>query len=139
MPDCLFCKIINKEISANIIYEDDATLAFLDIRPINPGHTLVIPKKHFEHCLKTTDEALSSIMRTIKKITPSILKTVGAESFNIGVNCGRTAGQVIFHTHFHIMPRFSDDGHKLWRSKENITSDTLVALAQSIKNAMETS
>ena len=132
---CLFCKIINKEIPANIVYEDGETLAFLDIRPINPGHTLVIPKKHFEHCLETSDEALGAIMKTIKKVVPAILKAVGAEAFNLGVNCGSVAGQVIFHTHFHIMPRFSGDGHEMWHGKEASKED-LITFAESIKRCI---
>lgn len=132
MPDCLFCKIVNKEIPADIIYEDTDTLAFLDIRPINPGHTLVIPKKHFELCLKTPNETLAAVMRTVKKITPSILKTVGAEAFNLGVNCGRTAGQVIFHTHFHIMPRFPNDGYEMWHGKA-VAKSELDQLTQKVR------
>lgn len=133
MPDCLFCKIIRKEIPANIVHEDEDTLAFLDIRPINPGHTLVIPREHFEHCLLTSDESLAVIMRTIRRITPAILKAVGAEAFNLGVNCGRTAGQVIFHTHFHIMPRFPNDGHEMWHGKEAMNGE-LDQIAQKIRH-----
>lgn len=129
---CLFCKIVRKEIPANIIYENDQVLAFLDIRPVNPGHTLVIPKEHYEHCLETLDDILAEIMKTVKKITPAILRAVGAEAFNLGTNCGRVAGQVVFHTHFHIMPRFPEDGHHLFHGRE-VDHEELQKVAQKIK------
>lgn len=129
---CLFCKIVRKEIPANIIYENDKILAFLDIRPVNPGHTLVIPKEHYEHCLETPDGILAEIMRTVKKITPAILASVGAKAFNLGANCGRLAGQAVFHTHFHIMPRYSEDGHHLFHGRET-PEDELEKIAAKIK------
>lgn len=129
---CLFCKIVRKEISANIIYENDQVLAFLDIRPVNSGHTLVIPKEHYEECLQTPDKVLAEIMKTVKKITPAILHTVGAEAFNLGANCGRLAGQAVFHTHFHIMPRFPDDGHHLFHGRET-PKDELEKIASKIR------
>lgn len=130
--DCLFCKIVRKEIPANIIYQNDKTLAFLDIRPVNPGHTLVIPKKHYEHCLETPDDILAEIMKTVRHLAQAILSAVGAAAFNLGANCGRVAGQAVFHTHFHIMPRFPDDGHHLFHGKE-IAKDELENIALKIR------
>ena len=112
--DCVFCKIINGEIPANKIYEDDKVLAFLDINPVNPGHTLVIPKKHSENLIDTADEDLCAIIKAVKKIAPAIVKTVEAGGFNLGVNNGAAAGQLVNHLHFHIMPRSDNDGLELW-------------------------
>ncbi len=118
MVDCVFCKIIAGELPAHKVYEDDAVLAFLDIHPTNPGHTLVIPKAHHKDFLDTPADLQSKLIQVIGKIAPVVMKAVGAEAFNLGVNNGAVAGQIIFHTHFHIMPRFTADGHKLWHGKD---------------------
>jgi len=114
MTDCIFCKIIAKEIPTEMIYEDDQVIAFLDIKPSAPGHTLVVPKKHSEDLLDADDETLSVAMARIKKIAPAVLSAVGASGFNLGVNTGSSSGQVIFHLHFHIIPRHDADGLKAW-------------------------
>ena len=114
MTDCIFCKIIKGEIPAHKIYEDGGILAFLDINPINPGHTLVIPKTHSENLLEAPDRDLVELIKVVKKIALAVIKGVGADSFNLGLNNGKESGQIIFHTHFHIIPRFSNDGHKPW-------------------------
>ncbi len=116
--ECIFCKIIKGEIPSYKVYEDDKVLAFLDISPVNPGHTLLIPKEHYENTLETPVEILQHMTEVVKKIVPGILKAVDADSWNLGVNNGATAGQVVFHTHWHIMPRFANDGHGLWKGKE---------------------
>lgn len=117
MQDCLFCKIIAGEIPSYKVYEDDKVLAFLDINPVNPGHTLLAPKEHSENTLKVPDALLEHIIVVLKKITPGILKAVGAEACNVGMNTGSIAGQVVMHTHWHIMPRFGNDGHKLFNGR----------------------
>lgn len=117
MEDCLFCKIITGEIPSYKIYEDDDVLAFLDITPVNPGHTLVIPKEHFANLLELPNDLACKIVSVIKKITPAILAGVGAESFNLGLNNGSLAGQLVNHFHWHIMPRFNGDGYELWHGQ----------------------
>lgn len=116
--DCLFCKIINGELPCRKIYEDERVFAFLDIHPVNPGHTLVVPKEHCENILDASPKVLADIVAAVKKIAPAILRGVGSDGFNLGVNNGVIAGQVVGHLHFHIMPRFKDDGHRLWSGKE---------------------
>ncbi|OGY49241.1 MAG: hypothetical protein A3D39_03025 [Candidatus Buchananbacteria bacterium RIFCSPHIGHO2_02_FULL_39_17] len=118
MSDCIFCKIVAGQIPAAKIYEDDKVLAFLDINPINPGHTLVIPKIHFSNLTQTPVEVSQNLIMVIKKISPAIMKGVGAQGFNLGLNNGSIAGQIIFHMHFHLIPRFADDGHKLWSGRQ---------------------
>lgn len=107
MEDCLFCKIVRGEISAEKIYEDTKVIAFLDIAPVNKGHTLVVTKKHYANLLEADENALCEIIKTIKKIAPPIMKTVSSPAFNISVNNGKEAGQCISHLHFHIIPRYS--------------------------------
>ncbi|MFC1612693.1 HIT family protein [Patescibacteria group bacterium] len=133
--DCLFCKIVAGEIPAEKVYENEKILAFMDTTPINPGHILVIPKEHHENLANTPDDLLCDIILTIKKIAPKIQEAVGAEGWNLGVNNGNSAGQVIFHTHFHIMPRFSDDGHTHW-SKKPYKEGELKATAEKIREKL---
>lgn len=117
MENCLFCKIVAGELPSAKIYEDDEVLAFLDINPVNPGHTLVIPKEHYENFSATPNELLAKIMPVIDKIWGAIKEGLGADGFNLGLNNGKAAGQVVSHTHFHVMPRFENDGHHLWAGK----------------------
>lgn len=110
MPDCIFCKIINREIPAGIVYESDTTLAFLDIAPLNQGHTLVIPKHHSETLseLPVNDlkDTIESVQQVVKKLEGS---TLNFKDFNILLANGDDAGQEISHLHFHIIPRSSND------------------------------
>jgi histidine triad (HIT) family protein len=114
MADCVFCKIINKEIPSDIIYEDEKHLAFLDIGPVNPGHTLVITKKHFANMLDIPEDDAKNLIAIVRKLCPAILKATEAHGLNVSMNNGRAAGQLVDHIHFHIIPRFSDDGFKHW-------------------------
>jgi histidine triad (HIT) family protein len=118
MNECIFCKIINKEIPSDIIYEDINTIAILDIKPVNPGHTLIIPKEHSETILDTKEETLKELITITKKITPAILKATNTKAFNININNNKIAGQEVPHLHFHIIPRKENDNLKLWKGKE---------------------
>ena len=109
MSDCIFCKIVSGELPSNKVYEDDDILAFLDINPVNPGHTIVIPKEHGDNFLLQSEETNKKLISVIYSITPSVLKSVNATDCNVTMNCGSSAGQIIFHTHFHIIPRFKND------------------------------
>ncbi len=114
-PDCIFCKIVKGEIPCAKVYENQKYVAFLDITPVNPGHTLVIPKEHYEDLLNTPDSVLDGMLNDSKKIAKAVLKAVGAEGFNLTVNVGPVSGQVVPHLHIHIMPRFPNDGHHLFK------------------------
>ncbi len=133
MSDCIFCKIIKGEISSTKIYEDEKVLAFLDINPINPGHTLIIPKVHSQDLLEVTEDDLISIIKVVNKVVPAVLKGVEAKGFNLGVNNGAVAGQAVNHLHFHIMPRFENDCHKLWSGKPYKEGE-IDEVAEKIKN-----
>jgi len=115
MSNCVFCKIVKKEIPAEIVYEDENTLAFLDITPINPGHVLFIPKEHHENLYDLPDDLLIKMAPLIKKLAIAAKSAVNAEGINLGMNNERPAGQLVNHAHFHIMPRFSNDGFRHWR------------------------
>ena len=114
VEECIFCKIINGEIPADKLYEDEHTFAFLDISPVNKGHTLVIPKAHHKNIFDMPSEVLAETMKTVQKMAKAIKEGVGADGINIGMNNLPAAGQVVFHAHFHIIPRFEGDGFKHW-------------------------
>jgi histidine triad (HIT) family protein len=112
MNDCIFCKIANKEIPANIVYEDDKTIAFLDIHPYNQGHTLVIPKVHSNNFFETTNENLSNLSAVTKKVGAAVEKATNAEGIQIRINTHEAGGQDVFHVHFHIVPKYFNDSEK---------------------------
>lgn len=113
--ECIFCKIVRKEIPSFSVYEDDHSLAFLDINPVSKGHTLLIPKIHSPHLVETEDKVLAGLLPLVKKVAPAIQEAVGAKGFNLHINTQVAAGQVVFHLHLHIIPRFEKDSIKMWR------------------------
>ncbi|MBN1792860.1 HIT family protein [Candidatus Woesearchaeota archaeon] len=116
--DCIFCKIIRGEIPSSKIYEDKDFFAFLDIRPINKGHSLIIPKVHCKGILDFPRAEETDFLEVIKKVAGAVVKAVDADGFNLGMNTGAAAGQIVFHAHMHIIPRFEGDGLKSWPHKE---------------------
>ncbi len=108
---CIFCKIVRKQAPACIIYEDETVMAFLDIRPLNEGHTLVIPKKHYVDIFDIPKEQLSKVHKVAKQVSSAIKKAADSDGISIIQQNGKAAGQEIFHFHVHMVPRF--DGQKL--------------------------
>lgn len=116
MNECIFCKIIKKEIPSYKIYEDEDTYVFLDIAKDVDGHTLVIPKKHYKNILDCDDDILSKVMTTAKKVSSFYVNNCGYEGVNI-INANEEAAQQsVGHLHIHIIPRKSDDGLNTWPS-----------------------
>jgi len=108
--DCIFCKIVAGEIPCTKIYEDEVALAFLDIGPISDGHTLVIPKQHFDKLHDCPPELLGQVSGCLARIACAVIAATGAEAYNVLCNNGRPAGQLVDHVHFHIIPRNTGDG-----------------------------
>ena len=112
--NCIFCKILNKEIPSYKIYEDEYTYAFLDIAKDVDGHTLVIPKKHVVNVLDCDNETLAHVMDSVKKICNHYVDDLGFEGCNILNASGEAAQQTVMHLHFHIIPRKSNDQVDSW-------------------------
>ena len=133
---CIFCKIINKEIPAEIIYEDKKTIAFLDIAPAQKkgGHTLVLPKRHYEIITEIEEKDAKVIMNTLQKLSKALLNF--GEGLNIIQNNKETAGQAVNHIHFHLIPRFSGDGITLekWTAHKYPNEKELKTMADKIKS-----
>jgi len=116
MNNCIFCKIVRGEIPAAKIYEDETTLAFLDIQPVHPGHTLVVSKNTAtKNIFDISPEDWLAVSRTVRKLAGAIEKATAADGINILMNNRAHAGQVIEHPHVHIIPRFANDGFEHWR------------------------
>ena len=108
--DCIFCKIIKGEMPSYTIYQDDKTLAFLDINPNSVGHALVIPKKHVKTIVEMRDEDVEAVFKSVKKVVKAIDAALTPDGLNLVVNQGEVAGQVVQHFHCHVIPRTVGDG-----------------------------
>ena len=129
--DCIFCKIVKGEIPANKVYEDEDFLAFLDINPFNPGHTLVIPKKHYRW-VWDVDNA-GQYFEVVKKIAKVLQKSLEAKYVVSGI-----AGIDVPHAHIHIIPRFENDGHGSWLDPQKIMKmpkEEMERIAEKIKSS----
>jgi len=116
MCSCIFCKIVQRKAPASLIYEDKYVMAFLDIKPLNEGHTLVIPKVHYETIYEVPDEEVAYLYRIVKKVALAVKKGVNAEGISITQHNERAAGQDVFHVHVHVIPRY--EGQKLPRFED---------------------
>jgi len=134
MKECIFCKIVNKEIPATVIYEDSDVLVFMDIGPIIKGHALVIAKKHYNPVTETPDEILTRLHLPAKRIAKAQMNGLGADGVNIMQNNGTAAGQEVPHIHIHVIPRFENDGHHWnWNAKTYENFDEMNELAENVR------
>jgi len=104
MSECIFCKIIQRKAPASIIYEGDQVVAFLSNRPVNVGHTLVLPKKHYENIYGISEEEAGYLFKTTKRLVHAVKEATGIQGMRIVQNNGKDAGQIVFHLHIHIIP-----------------------------------
>lgn len=126
--DCVFCKILKGEIPSAKVYEDELVLVFLDIAPFNFGHAVVVPKDHHHSVTTLPAEYLARILAVAARVAPAIMRVTGAEGFNLFLNNGAVAGQVVPHAHLHILPRFVNDGVIIQAASK--TYDSPVAMQQ---------
>ena len=112
--DCIFCKIIKGEIPSHQAYKDDKVMAFLDILPISPGHTIVVPKRHINDFESLTNEELSAMMQLVKNVGHAMLEGLGAKGYSFFLDNKSAANQHVPHVHFHIVPRVEGDGLERW-------------------------
>lgn len=124
MTNCIFCEIIRGEAPSWKVYEDVFTVALLDIHPVNPYHTLVIPKTHYVNIFDTPVEALSQVMHTVKHVTTLYQQKLGIRNVQIINSSGAQAQQDVFHLHFHIIPRRANDGQNVrWTTHPELRTD----------------
>ena len=108
--ECIFCKIIQKQSPANFVYEDEQVAAFLSNRPVNEGHTLVVPKKHYENIYEIPDQNIAYLFKIVKRTAHAVRDAMAAEGIRVVQNNGCAAGQVIFHFHVHVIPMKPHEG-----------------------------
>ncbi|MBF8970818.1 HIT family protein [Streptococcus sp. NLN76] len=136
--DCLFCKIVAGEIPASKIYEDEHILAFLDISQTTPGHTLIIPKKHYRNILDLDPQVAQDLFGQVPALARRLKNAVGAQGINVLNNSEEAAGQTIFHTHVHLLPRFeTGDGLEIQFQTQEPDFEHLAQLAQKIRETQE--
>ena len=133
MEDCVFCKIASGKIPAAKVYEDSNVMAFLDIMPANKGHCLIVPKKHYETVLEVPDEDLSLLIKTAKKVAKALSLSVGNGAFNLVMNNGKEAGQLVSHAHLHVIPRFKSDRLRLKWSHQKYMENEMKEFQEKIK------
>ncbi|MCW4019290.1 MAG: HIT family protein [Candidatus Bathyarchaeota archaeon] len=133
---CIFCRIVRKQAPVSVVYENEQVLAFMDIRPVSQGHTLIIPKEHYEDIFDTPDELLAVIHKVTKKIAVAVKAATKADGISIIQQNGAAAGQEIFHLHVHVIPRF--EGQKMPRFVDLGVADreTLDETAAKIKQSL---
>ena len=129
---CVFCSIIKGEIPSYKIYEDEKTYAFLDIADDVYGHTLVIPKKHYENLIEMPEDELNNVMVVVKKISKHYIDNCGFDGVNLVNCCGKDAEQSVFHFHMHILPRKCEDGIMVYPILTKLNNDLNV-----VKNELE--
>ena len=134
MEKDVFCKIIDKEIPSYTLYEDEDVLAILDISQVTRGHTLVMPKKHYDNFLATPKDIMHKVMDVAQRIGQAQITILGAKGVNILANCYEAAGQTVMHFHVHVIPRYEDKDGFILEMKENKLPDNLPALCEQIKN-----
>lgn len=132
---CIFCEIAKKNIPSRIVYEDDKTLAFLDLSPINSGHTLIIPKKHFDNFFDLDEETASSLSKTTLKVVHILKDKLGYRNLNIINNSGEISGQTVMHVHIHVIPRVENDSLKIEFGKNEEANNDLDKTLDIIKKA----
>jgi histidine triad (HIT) family protein len=120
---CIFCKIINKEIPASILYEDEDVCAILDISQVTRGHTLVMPREHFENILVCPPVLLSKIISVTQMLSKDIVSKLNAKGVNVLTNANPAAGQSVMHFHMHIIPRYDENDGLILKFKENPMPD----------------
>lgn len=139
--ECVFCAIVTGEIPGRIVHETDDVLAFLDANPLARGHTLVVPKGHYQTMDDTPSSVLTHVFDTLGQLTPAIERAVDADASNVGFNNGPASGQEVPHLHGHVIPRFSGDGgrpiHAVAGSAPDLSDQELDDIAHAIGDAVE--
>ena len=136
MAETIFTRILRGEIPCHKVYEDEKVLAFLDVFPLSPGHTLVIPREAAATLHELSDESAAAIGRVLPRLSRAVLKATGATAYNVLQNNGAAAHQAVFHVHFHIIPRFEDSGLGIDWPAGKLDGGRGEALAQKIVAAL---
>ena len=133
MSDCVFCKIMAKQIPATVVHEDEDTLAFMDIGQVNPGHVLVALKAHRENVYALDDAQAAAVFRTVARVSRAVRAAFSPAGMSLYQANGKPAGQTVLHFHVHVLPRHDGDGMELTWPVKNPPRETLQDYAEKIK------
>jgi histidine triad (HIT) family protein len=133
MSDCIFCKLVAKEIPATMVHEDEHSFAFMDIGQVNPGHVLVAVKKHADDIFALDDAQAAAVFRTAAQMARAIRAAFAPQGLSVYQANGTAAGQTVFHFHIHLVPRYDADGMQLTWPVKNPPREKLVEYAEKIK------
>lgn len=133
MADCIFCKIVARQVPATVVHEDEHTLAFMDIGQVNPGHVLVALKAHAENIFALDDTQAAAVFRTAARVARAIRAAFAAPGLSVYQANGATAGQTVLHLHVHLVPRHEGDGMALTWPVKNPPREKLAEYAQQIR------
>ena len=133
--NCIFCKLANKDIPTNIIYEDDRFTVILDASPATKGHALILPKNHAANIYELLDEDAAAVFVLAKKLATKMTEILHCDGFNIVQNNGEVAGQTVFHFHMHLIPRYLNDGNedKLTWNHADLSADEIAEIAAKLR------
>lgn len=135
-PDCIFCKLVAGQIPSTRVYEDEHTLAFMDLGHVNPGHVLVAVKKHASNVFELDTSQAEAIGRAVVKISKALKKAFEPEGLSVYQANGKAAGQTVFHYHVHVLPRHAGDGMELTWPVKNPPREKLEEYAAKIRGAL---
>jgi len=133
---CIFCEIVQGKKNGYFIYEDENYVAFLDIYPIDTGHSLVMPREHFEKITDMTAEKVGELFSKIPKIAKAVIEATKADAFSVAQNNGRAAKQIVPHVHIHIIPRY-ESRETIWTRREIAKENELKILAERIRKSIK--
>ena len=136
MSNCVFCRIVAKEIPAAVVYEDEHTLAFMDAGQVNPGHVLVAAKGHVENLYELNDAQAGALLRTAARVARAIRDAYQPQGLSVYQANGKAAWQSVFHYHMHLLPRYEDDGMALTWPAKNPPREKLAEYATAIRKAL---
>ncbi len=141
MADCIFCKIMDRDLPAGIVYEDDLVIAFVDLFPITPGHTLVVPKAHHQYIADVPKQAAARMFTVAQDIDRALRNAEGilCEDVNLMLSDGPKAGQEVPHAHLHVVPRFTGDGFAIRHGPEahkQLSDENLHRLVNAVRDAL---
>jgi histidine triad (HIT) family protein len=133
MADCVFCRIVAKQIPATVVHEDEHTLAFMDIGQVNPGHVLVAVKHHAESIFALDEAQAGAAFQAASRVARAIREAFAPEGLSVYQANGKAAGQTVFHFHIHLVPRYEDDGMALTWPVKNPPREMLAQYAEKIR------
>ena len=131
--DCIFCKLANGEIPANVIYQDDDFTVFLDADPATRGHALIVPKEHYANLYELDDDIVAKVMPLAKKLATHMTGVLGCDGFNVVQNNNEVAGQTVFHFHVHLIPRYEGGSRILEWDHQTFTDEEMAQIRDALK------